>query len=237
MAVEQRPLQFEFQANQNFNSFYSGGNDDVVNHLQHFHSNNELLIFIWGDTSTGKTHLLQATCQINDNHGHSFYYSFNSNNLPPPSILDGLESFDLVCFDNIDHLAKNAEWERAFFNFFNRHRDANKKLLLSASCSPTCLDIELADLKTRVAWGLTLNLKPLSNEQQLHALIYKANDLGFEIPLNVGRFLIAHYARDIPSLWLLLNKIEHATLAAKRKLTIPFLKQIMIEQNTYKSKL
>jgi DnaA family protein len=82
-----------------------------------------------------------------------------------------------------------------------------------------------------MGWGLTLKLKALSDEQQLNALIYKANDLGFEIPLNVGRFLITHYARDLASIWVLLDKINLATLAAKRKLTIPFLKQIMADQD------
>jgi DnaA family protein len=81
-----------------------------------------------------------------------------------------------------------------------------------------------------MGWGLTLKLKTLADEQQLNALIYKANDLGFEIPLNVGRFLITRYAQDLASIWVLLDKINLATLAAKRRLTIPFLKQIMADQ-------
>ncbi|MEO1899038.1 MAG: DnaA/Hda family protein, partial [Methylococcales bacterium] len=115
----------------------------------------------------------------------------------------------------------------AFFNFFNLHRDNNKHLLLSAHCPPQFLPIQLPDLKTRMSWGLTLKLKALTEEQQLNALRFKAHDLGFEIPLNVGRFLMTHYARDLPSIWQLLDKIEQETLAEKRKISIPFLKQIM----------
>jgi len=232
---KQLPLQFEFQSNQNFSTFYSGGNEEIIDHLQHFISNDEQLVFIWGGASAGKTHLLQATCQAIPADKHSFYFSFNSKPLPNPEMLDGLESFDLVCFDNIEQIIGDSVWEQAFFYFFNRHRDANKKLLLSASCPPIYLDMQLTDLKTRMAWGLTLKLKQLSDEQQLQALIYKANDLGFDIPLNVGRFLISHYVRDIPSIWSLLNTIEHATLAAKRKLTIPFLKQIMSERDSHET--
>jgi len=227
---KQLPLQFEFQSNQNFSTFYPGDNEELINHLQYFINNDEQLIFIWGSPSTGKTHLLQATCQNCPLDCHSFYYAFDTEQLPNPDMLEGLESFDLVCFDNIDHIAGNNEWEHAFFDFFNRHRDANKKLLLSAACPPVYLDMQLADLKTRMAWGLTLKLKSLSDEQQLLALIHKANDLGFEIPVNVGRFLMTHYIRDTASIWSLLDTIEHATLAAKRKLTIPFLKEIMSEK-------
>lgn len=228
---KQLPLQFEFQSNQSFNTFYPGSNEEVINHLRHIFINNEQQIFLWGDDGTGKTHLLQAVSQeSNQQNKSNFYFSFENQQLPDPEMLNGLESFDIVCFDNIDCIAENAEWEHAFFNFFNIHRDANKKLILSAHCPPKYLAIQLPDLKTRMSWGLTLKLTTLTDEQQLNALIHKANDLGFEIPVNVGRFLMSHYASDMPSIWILLDKINHATLAAKRKLTIPFLKQIMNDQ-------
>lgn len=228
--AKQLPLQFEFQANQGFNAFYSGNNKETISHLQQIFSSQEQQVFIWGDTGTGKTHLLQAVCQESHSHDKtSFYFSFNSDPLPPTDILNGLDHFDIVCFDNVEKIAGNTQWEQAFFNFFNSHRDNNKQLLLSANCPPKYLTINLPDLKTRMGWGLTLKITPLSESQQIDALIYKANDLGFEIPENVGKFLMSHYARDLPSIWVLLDKINHATLAAKRKLTIPFLKQIMSE--------
>ncbi len=224
---KQLPLQFEFQSNQSFNTFYPGDNDEIINHLKQLFINKEQLIYLWGTAGTGKTHLIQAVGQTANTQNKS-YFSFALNQtLPPPSLLDGLEQLDLVCFDNIENIAGNIEWEQAFFNFFNVHRDNNKHLLLSAHCPPKFLSIQLPDLKTRMSWGLTLKLKALTEEQQLNALMFKANDLGFKIPLTVGRFLMSHYARDLPSIWQLLDKIEHATLAEKRKITIPFLKQIM----------
>ena len=53
--------------------------------------------------------------------------------------------------------------------------------------------------------------------------------MGFEISAQVGHFLLTHYERDLPGLWVLLTKLDQASLAAKRKLTIPFLKQILNE--------
>ncbi|RIZ69363.1 MAG: DnaA regulatory inactivator Hda, partial [Methylococcales bacterium] len=58
---------------------------------------------------------------------------------------------------------------------------------------------------------------------------FKADKMGFEISAQVGHFLLTHYERDLPGLWVLLTKLDQASLAAKRKLTIPFLKQILNE--------
>lgn len=228
MLAKQIPLRFEFQSNQSFSTFYPGNNQEIINHLHQLPSNNEQLTFLWGDAGTGKTHLLQAVSQETNKQGKtSFHFSFNKNNLPSASMLDGLENIDLVCFDNIDQISGNAEWEHNFFNFYNVHRDNSKQLVLSSTCPPKFLAFQLTDLKTRMSWGLTFKINYLSDEQILKALIHKANYLGFEIPLKVGQFLMTHYARDLPSIWKILDKVEQETLAAKRKLTIPFLKQIM----------
>lgn len=232
---EQLPLQFELQANQSFSTFYPGNNKEIISHLQKITCSDEQQIFLWGEPGTGKTHCLQASCQeANALDKTAFYLSLNPEKLPSPSILEGLESFDLVCFDNIHSICTDAQWEQSFFNFYNLLRDNNKQLILSASCPPKFIDIQLPDLKTRMSWGLTLKLSSLTEEQQLQALIYKADALGFDVPDNVGRFIITHYARDIASIWSILDKVEQATLIAKRKISIPFLKQIMVDTEQQK---
>jgi DnaA family protein len=94
--------------------------------------------------------------------------------------------------------------------------------------------VQLPDLKTRLNWGLTLKIKALSDNDKISALIFKADRLGFEIAPQTGRFLVSHYDRDPQSLWALLEKLNLASLAAKRKLTVPFLKEIL-EQETHDS--
>ena len=227
----QLPLEFEFKPDHNFASFYPGCNQEIVNHLKDSCSGlTEQQIFIWGSKGLGKSHLLQACCQqAHQEQKRSFYYPLNASDLPNIAILEGLEEFELVCFDDIEQLAGNSEWERAFFNFYNRQRDRGHRLILSASMPPNEIPLQLPDLITRLSWGLTLKLKMPSEEDRIEVLSSKANTLGFDITPPVGRFLLAHYSRDLPSLWALLDKLDHATLAAKRKLTIPFLKQFLIE--------
>lgn len=226
--VVQLPVQFEFNTQQTFQNYYPGCNQEIVAHLQEaILKGTEQLIFIWGESGLGKTHLLQASCQLAyEQHQSSFMISLTAEQLPDPSILDDLETIATVCIDNIDAICGVAEWEYAFFNFFNRHRDNDQHLILSASSPPVYLTIQLPDLKTRLNWGLTLKLNALTDADSLGALQFKADSLGFEISPQVGRFLITHFARDLPSLWALLDRLDQATLAAKRKLTVPFLKQL-----------
>jgi DnaA family protein len=115
----------------------------------------------------------------------------------------------------------------AFFNFFNQHRDRNHKLILSASCAPNALAFTLPDLQTRINWGLSLKIQDFDDNDKIAALIYKAKQMGFDIAPQTARFLLTHYDRNLSSLWLVLDKLDWASLAAKRKLTIPFLKQIL----------
>ncbi|WP_305906397.1 DnaA regulatory inactivator Hda [Methylomarinum sp. Ch1-1] len=231
--AEQLPLQFEFQTNQNFASFFPGNNAEVIKHLHDFVSENkEQQIFLWGESGLGKTHLLQACCQsAREQAKNAFYLSFHADKLPDPGLLDGLENLPIVCLDNIEQIAGDQVWEHALFNFYNRHRDHDNQLLITANCPPSALPLLLPDLKTRMSWGLTLKLQALSDEQTIQALSHKAKCMGFDMTEKVGRFLLSHYARDLPALWRLLEKIDQATLAAKRKLTIPFLKQIMTDHD------
>jgi DnaA family protein len=235
--AEQLPVDFEFRANQTFAGFFSGGSDgaeghsEIVEHLKNCaDGTGEQFIFLWGSSGLGKSHLLQAACH----HAHqaqrlAFYFALNKTQLPEPVLLADLDAFDLVCLDDIDHIAGNEAWEQALFNFFNLHRQGGRQLIVSARHTPKQIGIQLPDLQTRLNWGLTLKLKAFNEADSIAALSFKAEQLGFSITPQAGRFLLTHYERDLASLWKLLAKLDRASLSAKRKLTVPFLKEVLAE--------
>ena len=227
--AEQLPLQFEHRVNRSFHNFYSGNNQEVIDHLKNcIAGTGEQQIYIWGGKGLGKSHLLQAASQLAQEFNKTaFYYALIKDALPSIDILTGLDEYEIVCFDNIEVIAGHSEWELGFFNFYNLHRDQGFKLILSSECPPNWLPIQLQDLKTRMNWGLTLKLHDLSDDDSIKALAFKARQMGFEFSPKIGRFLLKHYARDLNVLWELLDRLDQATLAAKRKLTLPFLKEIL----------
>lgn len=225
----QIPLRFEFHATQSFDHYHTGPNAEVVGRLRDCASGKgEELIFLWGTNGLGKTHLLQACSQLADqSHLTGLYLPLKTLCSRGPTILEGLETLQLLCIDDIDTIAGDDAWEHAVFNLFNRIRDCGRRMILTAPLPPLRLGIQLLDLRTRLGWGLTFQLQPPDDNDKLAALIQRASNLGFELSPRVGRFLLAHQPRDMPALWKLLDELDQATLSAQRRLTIPFLKSYL----------
>ena len=225
----QLPLPFFFTPEHGFDEYYPGGNAEAAEHLRRAASGPaEPLIFLWGEPGLGKTHLLHACCREAHRAGrHVAYLPLRGVRDFGGGIVDGLDDQDLVCLDDLDAVAGDAGWERALFDLFNRLRDAGHGLIVSAQAPPDAVPLRLPDLQTRLSWGLTLMLRPLADADKLAALSLRAKQLGLDVPPPVGRFLLSNYRRDLPGLLELVGQLDSATLAAKRKLTIPFLKAFL----------
>ncbi|MDD2769917.1 MAG: DnaA regulatory inactivator Hda [Methylococcus sp.] len=227
--AQQIPLHFAVDPLQTFELYCAGPNAEAVTAVRHCaRTAGEPLLYLWGDTGLGKTHLLNAACR------EAFHSGRSAACIPlalvggyGPAMLDGMEHQNLVCLDDIERVAGQGGWERQLFGLFNALRDAGNTLVVTASMPPAELPVALPDLKTRLAWGLTLRLHPLADEHKLAALQRRAEELGLDLTPQVGRFLLSRCRRDLASLQALLGDLDRATLAAKRRLTIPFIKSYL----------
>ena len=227
--IRQLPLPLAFNPEHGFEEFHPGGNAEAVNHLRLAAQGlGEPFIYLWGKAGLGKTHLLHACCR--EAHRGGLCVSYIPLNIVQEygsEVLEGLEEQELVCLDDLDAVAGTESWEQALFELFNRMRDSGHRLIISAQKPPTETDFTLPDLKTRFSWGLTLCLRDFSDNDKIQALSLQARLRGLEIPPTVGRFLLSNCRRDLPGLMALLEQLDRATLAAKRKLTIPFVKSFL----------
>ncbi len=186
----------------------------------------ERLFTIWGASGSGKSHLLQACCQASE--GHAVYLPLQILKEWGPQSIEGLAQQSLIAIDDIEVIAGILEWEEAIFHLYNQVRDEGRSvLIISSQHPPAATSIQLADLRSRLAWGLVIQLVELSDNLKINSLQQQALKRGFELPVSVAQFLINRCARNMHDLARILNLLDHASLAAQRKITVPFVKAIL----------
>ncbi len=232
----QLPLSIQLSDDALFASFHPGNNQQafqavcnlVEPHDAGIIKTSENFIYLWGTEGVGRSHLLQAACQHSRDFGIvAIYIPLEQIDSLSVEFIRDLESMSLVCIDDLQCIAGNSEWEEALFHLFNRLRSYNSRLLVSADCSPKNINIDLADLKSRLSWGITYHLQSLSDEQKLEALAIRAKARGLEINKLVGQFLLSRCPRNMSELFSTLERLDRASLASKQKLTIPFVKKVL----------
>jgi DnaA family protein len=188
----------------------------------------ELFVYLYGRKNTGKSYLLQAVCNEAELLGMSaIYLPLSQTTELSVEMLEGLEHFQLVCLDDVGAVIGDSVWQEALFHLFNRIRDVGHSLLISGDDSPANSQIELQDLRSRLAWGLTFKLEVLSDEQKREAIQQEAAARGLVLADEVAQYLLNHGARDLSKQFEYLDQLDRASLQAQRKLTIPFAKQVL----------
>lgn len=228
----QLPLGVRLRDDATFANYYPGANAAALGYVERMCETDadwaENLIYLWGAADVGRSHLLQAAClRMEQFGGRAVYLPLDAVAMYGPQLLDNLEQCDLVCIDGVDLVAGHPTWEEALFHLFNRLRDAGRRLLLSASAPPREVPIKLPDLKSRLTLALVFQLHGLTDDEKLRALQLRASRRGLHLTDEVGRFILTRGSRSMSALFDLLDQLDHASLQAQRKLTIPFLKETL----------
>ena len=227
--IQQLPLGIQIKAAARFSNFVAGPNDELLDQLQlSATGGGEPFFLIWGNSGSGKSHLLQASCHQAASQGRTAaYFSLQEYSNLQQELLDSWDAYDLVCLDDMDAIAGQWQWEEAIFHLYNRIRERGSGLVVSSNSAPAHLKLCLSDLRSRLGWGLTYQLKSLDDHQRLQALQLRAQQRGCEMPDETGRYLMRRLPRDMPALFDLLDQLDEASLVAQRKLTVPFVKSVL----------
>ena len=193
-------------------------------------SNEPRQFFIWGADQTGKSHLLQAICNLlAGTKQKAFYISFKELVGIDTEILAGLHQLDVICIDDVDRVLGKKEWDQALFQLINEMRMRNKSLVMTATHNPSKVNLSFPDLASRLPWGPVYKLNHLTDQQKEIALQWHAKARGFEISADVCSFLLKRYPRELTKLVDILEQLDQQSLAQQRKVTVPFVKSILEE--------
>ena len=215
-------------------NFVAGRNLELLSALRHALSGNissgssERCFYVWGETGSGKSHLLQACVRAAQDMRQNAIYAHGS--VPPQSMDMGAA---VVAVDDVEQLVASAQNGDAaqigLFNLYNQMRDSGGMLLVSGKESPLHLKLR-DDLRTRLGWGLVYQAHALSDEEKAQALLQHAHSRGFVLPSEVTQYLLRHGRRDLPSLMAVLDALDAHSLRLHRAPSVPLLKEVMQQE-------
>ncbi len=212
-----------------FANYYEANNGPLIQELKKTASGQgEKIIYFCGSGGLGCTHLLQAVChEANRNKLSAVYLPLTSLIDFSPAVFEGLESLKLICIDDLHLIAGRPLWEEAFFHAYNRIYDAGARLIVTANVMPKSLGVVLPDVVSRLSWGVVFQLHSLMDLEKLAVLIMRAERRGMMLSEEVGKYILNHCPRHMSTLFAALEALDKASLAAQRKLTVPFVKSIL----------
>ncbi len=225
----QLPLALRWPAQQRFDGFVAGDNSHALAVLRQ--ASQESLtpwVFLAGAPGCGKTHLLLSACSEAVMQGRGAQY------LPLAKLDDNrgaaIRAFggsDLLALDDLDAIVGDSTAQHALFDLYNRARAEASTLLFSAKRSPAQLDLSLPDLVSRLSSCTQVLLKPLDEHTRREAVRLRARARGLELDDAVLDWLFAHAPRDLGALTALIERMDRESLAAKRRITVPFLRAML----------
>jgi DnaA-homolog protein len=223
------PLDLRWRPHQRLDAFWPGGNaaawravSDVADRAS------DQWLYLYGAAGTGKSHLLIGACRAGLESGRrSRYVSLAQRAAARSDAIAGIDPAGLLAIDDVQAVAGHRDAERALFDLFNRARAGRAQMLFGATAAPAELGIGLPDLVSRLAMCTQLALRPLDDAGRRAMLWTLAKRLGLQLDEGVLDWLFARHPRDPDSLVALLARIDRASLASQRRVTIPFLRELL----------
>ena len=206
-----------------FDKFLGIENAELVYVLQHKHGQ---FIYVWGEEGAGKSHLLQAwVAQALDAGRNALYIDAAATPLTEAAL-----DAEYLAIDQIEKL--NNEEQALLFAIFNRFRNSSKGfLLLSSEYTPQQLVIR-EDLRTRMAYCLVYEVKPLTDREKIDALVSMAAARQVTIDPEIFEYLLNHWRRDMDSLMQMLDTLDNYAVMMGKRITLPLLRQLLKQQET-----
>jgi DnaA family protein len=205
-----------------FSNFVPGRNAEALATLKALAAGSvtESGLLIWGAPGGGKTHLLRATVEEAQARGALATYVAD-----PGALLaqdpERLATQTIVAVDRIDRATPDAQ--AVVFRLFNALKERKRHFVAASRVSPAALPLR-EDLRTRLGWGLAFEIAALADSEKAAALAAYAAQRGLPIGAEVIGYLLAHGRRDMPALLATLSALDRHSLAARRPITIPLLR-------------
>ncbi len=231
--VPQLPLALQLDRHAVFELFVAGANGAALAHVRAIAAGERAALWLAGPAGVGKSHILKAACREAAEAGRRVMYLPLGTAEVEPALLADLEALDLLALDGLDAVAGRPEWERQLFKLLNAGAAGELALLMAARAVPAAAGFRLPDLASRAGGAVVYRLQALDDAAQVQALLHGARRRGFEMDPAAARWLQARVPRDMAVLTAWIDRLDAASLAAQRRVTVPFLREILRESSMH----
>jgi DnaA family protein len=189
-------------------------------------------VYVFGAQGVGKSHFLQGCVLKAQEMGFEAVYISCKELVKIPAhkateCLLGLETNGLICVDDIDSLVANSHWAQAWFHLYNRLMQQGNHLVVSAADNPRTIDCHLNDLRSRLQLANVFQLNALGENASGQLLQAKAKQKGLQLTNEQVAYIFSRSPRGLANLLAVLDLLDAASWHEKRRITIPFIKQVM----------
>jgi chromosomal replication initiator protein len=176
-------------------------------------------LFLYGGVGIGKTHLIQAVgnAVLENKPGAHVVYSTSEQFLQEfvsalryKKISDFTEHYrqaDVLIIDDVQFIAGKEKAQEEFFHTFNTLHQANKQIIMSSDKPPRDIAPLEDRLRSRFAWGMSIDMQNPDLETRCAILQTKAHSHGIELPTNVAEYLATNIQTNIRELEGALNQL------------------------------
>ncbi len=228
MTTPQLPLGLRFGPDQRLHGYRDAPAGLLASLLAMAAGDADESFFLSGAPGSGKSHLLLATCaEASDANRAVAYLPLQVFGARAADALAHQGAVQLACVDDVQAIAGDRDAEVALFDLHNRVRDGGGVLLYAAAATPLQLALALPDLRSRLAQCTQFALAVPDETRRRTILRERAAARGLEIDDVVMDYLFRRVGRDLGTLTALLDRLDRASLAAQRRITVPFLRQAL----------
>ena len=184
-------------------------------------------VFIWGEPSSGKSHLLLALSKWVEKNGGAARIV-----VPEATAMEKGENDQrdqIYLLDDVESFISDAGAERDLLTLIEGIKQQNATLLITARHAVSGQTIELPDLSSRLLAMDSFECLVLQDEDKRKVLLQRAAQRGIILSDEVLNWLFTHTARDLRVLLELLERMDVHSLSQQRKVTIPLIKSILAE--------
>lgn len=222
VAPQQVPLDLGPAPDPSFDRFVATGNEALLAHLQAL-TPGEAPTLVWGPPGAGKTHLLHALAQRQQAMG-AVVAAFGAGT---PAPWDIPATAQWVLIDDAHRL--DTGQQHAAFAAFIEAVGQGATVVATSEVPPVDLPLR-DDLRTRLGWGSTYALAPLSDEALRQLLAQEAQRRGLRLATDLLDYVLLRFARNPGDLVRLLERLDLYALRLQRAPTVPLLRQMLSDE-------